>query len=174
MGDRGAVDELLRRHYDYIYAVCRRIAGNETDANDCVQEALIAIVKGLEKFDSRSAFRSWSYRVATNACLDELRRKKRRPVPTDLDIEADVHTSPTEDRIIVEQLYVDGALSDLDESFRTVIVLRDIVGMEYKEISECLDIPMGTVRSRISRARQQLLQVFEQSGNKTDSMERHK
>lgn len=164
----------MRRHYDYIYAVCRRVAGNDADANDCTQEALIAVVKGLQRFNSQSSFRSWAYRVATNACLDELRRKKRRPVPTDLDIEVDVHTAPTEDRIIVEQLYVDGALRDLDENFRTVIVLRDIVGMEYKEISECLDIPMGTVRSRISRARQQLMQVFEQTGNKTTPTERHR
>jgi len=150
------------------------VAGNDADANDCTQEALIAIVKGLHNFNSQSSFRSWSYRVATNACLDELRRKKRRPIPTDTEMKADIHTVPTEDRIIVEQLYVDGAMNLLDESFRTVIVLRDIVGMDYKEISECLDIPMGTVRSRISRARQQLLQIFEQSGNKTYPAERHR
>ncbi len=150
------------------------MAGNEADANDCTQEAMIAIVKGLDKFNSKSSFKSWAYRVATNACLDELRRKKRRPVPTDIDIEVDVHTAPTEDRIIVEQIFVDGALSTLDESYRTAIVLRDIVGMDYKEISECLEIPLGTVRSRISRARQQLLQEFEQSGNKTSPAERHR
>ena len=76
-GDRAALDTLLRRHYDRIYAICRRIAGNDADAADATQDALMSIVRGLERFDGRSTFSTWSYRVATNACLDELRRRKR-------------------------------------------------------------------------------------------------
>ena len=78
-GDRAALDALLRRHHDRIHAVCRRLAGNEADALDATQEALIAIVRGIRRFDGRAAFSTWAYRVATNACLDELRRRKRRP-----------------------------------------------------------------------------------------------
>jgi RNA polymerase sigma-70 factor (ECF subfamily) len=80
-GDRSALDALLRRHHDRLFALCRRLAGNDADAHDALQEALIAIVRGLDRFDGRSAFSTWSYRVATNAALDELRRRKRRPLP---------------------------------------------------------------------------------------------
>src|SRR5438552_14300903 len=80
-GDRDALDALLRRHYDRLHAVCRRLAGNEADAADACQEALVAIVRGLPRFDRRAAFSTWAYRVTTNACLDELRRRGRRPTP---------------------------------------------------------------------------------------------
>src|SRR5829696_9779462 len=78
-GDRRALDELLRRHYDRVHAVCRRIAGSARDADDAAQEAMIGIVRGLPRFDGRSQFSTWVYRIATNAALDELRRRKRRP-----------------------------------------------------------------------------------------------
>ena len=77
-GDRGALDQLLRRHYDRVHAVCRRITGNDADAADAAQEAMIAIVRNLDRFDGRSSFGTWAYRIATNASLDELRRRKRR------------------------------------------------------------------------------------------------
>ena len=79
-GDRDALDRLIRAHYDRIHAVCRRITGNESDAADATQEALIAMVRGLHRFDGRSAFSTWVYRIATNASLDELRRRRRRPL----------------------------------------------------------------------------------------------
>ncbi|MEO7399023.1 MAG: sigma-70 family RNA polymerase sigma factor [Ilumatobacteraceae bacterium] len=79
-GDRSSLDVLLRRHYDRIFAVCRRVTGNEADAADAAQEAMIAIVRGLAKFDGRSSFSTWAYRIATNASLDELRRRRRRPL----------------------------------------------------------------------------------------------
>ena len=66
-GDRQALDQLLRRHYDRIYAVCRRVTGSDADAADAAQEAMISIVRGLSKFDGRSAFSTWAYRIATNA-----------------------------------------------------------------------------------------------------------
>ena len=78
-GDRRALDTLLRRHYDRVHAVCRRIAGSSRDADDAAQEAMISIVRGLPRFDGRAQFSTWVYRIATNAALDELRRRKRRP-----------------------------------------------------------------------------------------------
>ena len=80
-GDRGALDQLLRRHYDRVHAVCRRITGHDADAADAAQDAMIAIVRNLDRFDGRSSFGTWAYRIATNASLDELRRRKRRARP---------------------------------------------------------------------------------------------
>jgi len=80
-GDRQALDALLRRHYDRVYGICRRMTGNDHDALDAAQDALIAITRGIDRYDGRAAFSTWAYRVTTNACLDELRRRKRRPLP---------------------------------------------------------------------------------------------
>ena len=80
-GDRQALEDLLRRHHDRLHAVCRRLTGNDADALDATQEALIAVVRGIDRFDERSSFKTWAYRVATNAALDELRRRRRRPDP---------------------------------------------------------------------------------------------
>src|SRR3954454_1472976 len=78
-GDRAALESLLRRHFDRVHAVCRRIAGSTRDADDAAQEAMIGIVRGLPRFDGRAQFSTWAYRIATNAALDELRRRTRRP-----------------------------------------------------------------------------------------------
>jgi RNA polymerase sigma-70 factor, ECF subfamily len=80
-GGREALEDLLRRHHDRIYAVCRRLTGNDADAADATQESLMAVVRGLPRFDRRSRFSTWAYRVAVNASLDELRRRRRRPEP---------------------------------------------------------------------------------------------
>ena len=78
-GDRVALDTLLRRHYDRLFALCRRITGSDADGADAAQEALLAIVRGLPRFDGRAQFSTWAYRVTTNVCLDELRRAAAAP-----------------------------------------------------------------------------------------------
>jgi RNA polymerase sigma-70 factor, ECF subfamily len=157
-GDRGALDTLLRRHYDRLYAVCRRLAGNDADAADATQEALLAIVRGLARFDGRSSFSTWSYRVATNACLDELRRRGRRPL-VGLDPTVEPISAPL-DAQVVERLVLEDALPLIDEDFRVAVVLRDVAGLDYAEIAQVLGIPPGTVRSRISRGRRQLAELL--------------
>jgi RNA polymerase sigma-70 factor (ECF subfamily) len=153
-GDRGALDRLLRRHYDLIFAVCRRLAGNDADALDATQEAMIAIVRGLPRFDGRAQFATWAYRVATNACLDELRRRSRRPVAALPDVEAEyVGGPPTLDVAVTNRLDIDEALSRLPVEFRAAVVLRDVCQLDYAEIAEVLGVPPGTVRSRIARGR---------------------
>jgi RNA polymerase sigma-70 factor, ECF subfamily len=167
-GDRNALDALLRRHYDRMWALCRRLAGNDADGQDATQEAMIAIVRGLPSFDGRASFATWSYRVATNACLDELRRRGRRPVPTDTEQVSLVDTAPPPDRV-VDTLDIDAALRLLPEEFRVAVVLRDVCDMEYADIGELLDLPPGTVRSRIARGRAQLARHL---GNPSPSAER--
>jgi RNA polymerase sigma-70 factor (ECF subfamily) len=156
-GDRDALDALLRRHHDRLFALCRRIMGNQADALDATQEALIALVRGLPRFDGRAAFTTWSYRVATNTCLDELRRRRRRPDPTlpdDNRAEFDSSSStPTLDEQIVARMTVDDALQQVPLEFRAAVILRDVCTLDYAEIAEVLDIPPGTVRSRIARGR---------------------
>ena len=158
-GDRTALDRLLRREQPRIYALCRRLAGNDADALDATQEALIAIVRGLPRFDGRAAFSTWSYRVATNACLDELRRRSRRPVPVEDDARVErpvAGAAPGTAEQVADRLALDQALARLTPEFRAVVVLRDVAGLDYAAIAEALDLPPGTVRSRIARGRAQL------------------
>lgn len=179
--DRAAADELLRRHFDLIYAVCRKLAGNDADAADATQEAMIAIVKGLPRYDGRAAFTTWAYRVATNACLDELRRRKRRP-DSGLPEHETAALEPVRtmsatsagevDELVSDRLDVNSALAELPEEFRAPLVLRDLVGMDYAEIAETLDIPPGTVRSRIARARRRLHDSSALAGNQPPAPDR--
>ena len=156
-GDRQALDELLRAHYQQVYGICRRMTGNDQDALDATQDALIALTRGIHRYDGRASFSTWSYRVTTNACLDELRRRKRRPVPADaLPVDARPGGPPTIDETVVDRLALDDALADLSPEFRAPVILRDVIGLDYAEISEVLEIPPGTVRSRIARGRRSL------------------
>lgn len=162
-GDRRALDQLLRLHHDRIHGLCRRICGNDADAQDATQEALIAIVRGLPRFDGRAAFGTWSYRIATNACLDELRRRKRRPEPGLPDLDRATPATgdgPPLDTAVADQLVLDAALAALPPEFRAAVVLRDLCRLDYAEISETLGIPPGTVRSRIARGRAALARTL--------------
>ncbi len=154
-GDRGALDTLLRRHHDRLYALCRRVTGNDADGADACQEALVAIVRNLGGFDGRSSFATWAYRVATNACLDELRRRRRRPQPGLP--EGEVGGGPDEFAGADTRVAVDSALAGIPIEYRVAVVLRDLCGLAYGEIAEVLDVPIGTVRSRIARGRSALI-----------------
>ena len=156
-GDRRALDLLLRRHQPRLHALCRRMTRDDTDALDALQEALLAIVRGLHRYDGRAAFGTWAYRVATNACLDELRRRKRRPDPGLPEVEAAPRGGrPGVGDTVTDRLDLDAALADLAPEFRAPVVLRDQLGLDYAEIAEVLEIPPGTVRSRIARGRRAL------------------
>lgn len=162
-GDRAALDRVLRVHYDRMYAVCRRLTGNDADAADACQEALISIVRNIGKFDGRSQFGTWTYRVAVNASLDELRRRRRRARPDDRIVEArSDEPDPTPDPSISigDRMALDAALATLTPEFRAAVVLRDVAGLDYAEIAEALEIPAGTVRSRIARGRAALAAVL--------------
>ena len=170
-GDRGALDQLLRRHYDRVHAVCRRITGHDADAADAAQEAMIAIVRNLDRFDGRSSFGTWAYRIATNASLDELRRRKRRATPVSTDDDPEHHHHEVADpdagrRIesIGDHMALDAALRALNDDYRLPVVLRDVADLDYAEIAAVLDIPVGTVKSRIARGRAALADALTPPG----------
>lgn len=183
-GSRAAMDRLLRRHYDRIWAICRRIAVNEADAADATQEALLLIVRRIDTFDGRAKFSTWSHRVATNACLDELRRRKRRPNLPLIDDDPDddrmtADPGPAHDAQVSDRIDIDAALAEVPEEFRAPLVLRDLMGHDYADISDILGIPPGTVRSRIARGRSRLAALLAPSstesepvGNQTGSTRR--
>jgi RNA polymerase sigma-70 factor (ECF subfamily) len=157
-GDRRALEVLLDRHADRIHAVCRRIVAHPEDALDATQEAMIAVARGIGRFDGRSAFGTWCYRIATNAALDELRRKRRRPVPAGPDGHEPATAASGPDDVVAARLDVDAALAQVPEEFRVAVVLRDLCDLDYAEIAEILAVPPGTVRSRISRGRALLVE----------------
>lgn len=159
-GDTGALDALLNRHYDRFFALCRRLCGNPGDGADATQEALIALVRGLHSFDGRARFSTWSHRVVTNACLDEIRRRGRRPQPIEVDDDYHLATTRGPDDAATARLDVERALAQLPLDWRAAVVLRDLCGLDYAEIAEVLDIPPGTVRSRIARGRGRLAEVI--------------
>ncbi len=174
-GDRQALDDLLRAHHRRIFCLCRRLCGNHEDALDATQEALFTIARRLDRFDGRSAFGTWAYRVATNACLDELRRRGRRPRPVgsdELASEAHSHadgraggsSDPVADSVAT-RAEIDAALATLPEDFRVAVVLRDLADLDYAQIAEVTGAPIGTVRSRIARGRGLLARQLTAHGN---------
>jgi len=178
-GDRRALDLLLRRHHDRILVLCRRLCRDREDAEDATQNALIAIVRGLDRFDQRASFSTWSYRVATNACMDELRRRGRRPVPSGDEFDAtptsadDLHATvvddPADAAVATEERgLVQRALDELSDEFRWPVVLRDLADLDYAEIAELLEIAPGTVRSRISRGRSKLAALLDEQRHRPE------
>jgi len=150
-GDRDALDTLLRAHVQRVHAVCLRMVGNHHDAMDASQHALIAAARAITRFDGRSSFSTWIHRIAVNASLDELRRRQRRPRPVEELPESQWSrddVTGTDARMVI-----DAAMRTIPEEFRVALVLRDLVGYDYREIAELLDVPIGTVRSRIARGR---------------------
>jgi RNA polymerase sigma-70 factor (ECF subfamily) len=171
-GDRDALEVLLERHVDRIHAICRRILGNPDDALDATQEAMIAVARSIDRFDGRAAFTTWLYRVATNAALDEVRRRQRRPTPVtsmgEPMIEPVAVTPGPE--AAGDRIDIDAALARIPDEFRVVVVLRDLCDLDYAQIAEVLAIPPGTVRSRIARGRAAL--AIELGGNQPGPAER--
>lgn len=171
-GDARAVEQLLTLHRPRIVVICRRVLRDDADADDAAQEALVAIVRGLGKFDGRSSFATWSHRIATNVCLDELRRRTRRPQgePGELDRFEDGRPDPADEVAASDdRTRLVAALDSLPEEFRLPVVLRDVADLDYATIAEQLDLPAGTVRSRIARGRARLASIVEQDGSLGDA-----
>lgn len=176
-GDRRALEILLARHFDRVHAICRRITGHPEDALDATQEALIAVARGISRYDARAAFTTWLYRVATNAALDEVRRRKRRPAPADLDALDETRapaggSAGSVDSAVAARIDVDAALATLTPEFRAAVILRDLCDLDYSEIAEALGVPIGTVRSRIARGRAAIAQELGEPDDRSERRSR--
>jgi RNA polymerase sigma-70 factor (ECF subfamily) len=143
------------------------MAGNDADGADATQEALIAIVRGLPRFDQRARFTTWAHKVAVNACLDELRRRARRPEPT-AEHAASMLVAADTTALVADRVDIDEALQHVGVEFRAAVVLRDLCGFDYAEIAEVLGVPAGTVRSRIARGRSALAGLLAPEGNRDE------
>lgn len=165
-GDEKALEALLLRYQKKIYNVAYRFMGSEADAYDMAQEAMIKIYRSIRAFRRDASFSSWVYRLTVNTCLDGLRKRKKAPLPYDNKMENDVAIedsieNPEIHALTIESLEdIQKAISLLSEEHRITVILRDIQGLTYEEISETLSISIGTVKSRISRGRQRLKQIL--------------
>jgi RNA polymerase sigma-70 factor (ECF subfamily) len=168
-GDLNAFNRLILEYQDRVYNTAYRVLGDDAQAQDAVQEAFIAAYNNLDSFRGGS-FKAWLLRVVTNKCYDELRRKQRQPsVPlepfnpeTEEDIEnptwlVDNAITPEESaELSALDTAIQNCLNKLPENFRVVVVLIDIQGYDYQSVSEAVKKPLGTIKSRLARARTQL------------------
>jgi RNA polymerase sigma factor (sigma-70 family) len=172
--DRAAFNELMRRYQSHVDRVLYHLAPEWQDRTDLAQEVWIRVYRSIKRLQEPSKFRGWLSRIATNLFYDELRKRKRgvnilsldaprKMEDGDMDWEiASEHPNPDEDlttREFYAQLKL--ALADLPEAFRTTIVLREIEGMAYEQIAEITGVSLGTVKSRIARARLKLQSVLQ-------------
>jgi len=156
-GDRRAFDELMRAHEDRVFAVCLRILSNREAALDAVQETFITVYRKAQQFSGASAFSTWLYRIAVNTCYDQLRRSQRhlaQPLPDNND-PADSRSEETLQSIELRP-DLERALADLAPEFRVAVVLSDLEGLPLQTIAEALEVPIGTVKSRVFRGRRLL------------------
>ncbi len=156
-------EEVARRHGRRIYNFAYRLCGNPDDAADLAQEVLIRVQRGLTSYRPGS-FEGWLWRITRNAFLDQVRYRKRRatsPLPDDDRLGHAIAPSPDEVLASVRLGEdVQAALLKLPYDFREAVVLCDVVGLTYDEIAEAVDIPVGTVRSRIHRGRKLLKEML--------------
>lgn len=158
-GDQNAFAELVGRYRGRTWAVCLRITGNQHDAEDALQNALTAAWQNLDKFRGDAKFSTWIHRIAANAALAVIR--KRRDMP-DENIDTNLASSaPRIDERVVVVEAVQDALTKLPETFREAIVLREYAELTYSDIAAHQGVPVQTVKSRINRARTQLREILE-------------
>ncbi|MEZ0396701.1 MAG: sigma-70 family RNA polymerase sigma factor [Anaerolineales bacterium] len=162
-GDRNAFGELVRRHYESVVHVVYRLCGEAQLAEDAAQEAFLRAWINLPSFEPRASLRNWLYRIAVNAALDVLRRKSEETVEDeDMLMVSDQTPGPEEALIRREQVeLLQRALQALPEASRSVLVLREYGELSYQEIANVLDIPIGTVMSRLNYARNRLREALQ-------------
>jgi len=163
-GDSSAFEEIILKYQDKIFNLCRHMLGNPDDAQDAAQDVFLKAYQALSKFQPEASLYTWLYRIATNTCIDY----RRKPVFESLfghteEGEKLIHDRPSDSpspEKLVQSKQIDTALQKglgkLSPKLRAIIVLKEIEDLSYEEIAETLDISMGTVKSRIARAREEL------------------
>lgn len=177
-GDSVAMERLILRYQNRIYNVILKMCGDPDDAAELTQETFVKVIENIDKFEGRSGFYTWTFRIAVNLTLNFCQKNAKLNLRS-LDSETEQYSdqnrqvlsdflsdenspdpvSVAQDKELYEIAWK--ALMGLDDAHRAVIVLRDIEGMNYSQISKVLDVELGTVRSRLSRARSKLTQIME-------------
>ncbi len=172
--DVAAFEELASAHERAVYLTCYHMMGNREDALDCAQDAMLRAFRAFASFRKDAQFGTWIKRIAINTCIDALRKRKGEQ---SLDAMRDVGFEPVatlptpyeqlEQKERIRLLHK--ALLQLPEDMHTLIVLRDMEGLAYDEIARLQDVPLGTVKSRISRAREKLSEILTEPAELFDS-----
>ena len=164
-GDQSAFNLLVLKYQHRVLKLVGRFVNDPTEAEDVAQEAFLKAYRALASFRGDSAFYTWLYRIAINTAKNALVSQRRRPVDFDLDLQdpdqyerqARLKEADTPEGVLLTdeiRTVVEEAMEQLPEDLRTAIVLRELEGLSYEEIAEAMDCPVGTVRSRIFRARE--------------------
>jgi len=167
-GDEQAFESLLSQYQNRIYSIALRMLGNEHDALDATQDTLIRIYKNIGKFKGNSSFSTWVYRIAENSCFDllNLNKKPVRQVEKWGDAPEVAAQGPGPEEIVLERESVSeiyALILKLSDIYRAALVLRDVEGFAYEEIALILNISVGTVKSRIARARNEMRKLLLQN-----------
>ena len=175
-GDVNAFEKLVLEYEKSVYNIALRMTGNSEDASDMTQEAFIKAYNSLQSFRGDSKFSVWLYRIATNVCLDFLRSKSRKPTVSlsvedneGEEVQLDVADESQSPELLLDRQMtresVRRGLETLSPEYRQILLLREIQGLSYDEISQTLGLEVGTVKSRIFRARKKLCTFLLQDGN---------
>jgi RNA polymerase sigma-70 factor (ECF subfamily) len=154
-GDPGAFGQLVARHERRIYGLCLRILGNREDAEDATQEAFVAALRKASSFRRAAAFSTWLYRIAVNAATDQARRRGRARLAAMDPDDAGLAVAPGGDlgELVAAAVTVQTALAQVAEEFRVAVVLCDLYRLPYADAAQILEVPVGTVKSRVFRGR---------------------
>jgi RNA polymerase sigma-70 factor (ECF subfamily) len=180
-GDRGAFAELLELYKDKIYHLAYRMLNNKHEAEDAVQETFLRVYTNLHRYDEQQKFSTWIFRIATNHCIDRLRKRKHSAYSLDAEMpdgEGNDYYSmlpgnedtPEKQIVLSEtQQQIRKAIDGLPEKYKSVVILRYLQDMSLQEISDVLDMPVTTVKTRVHRGREYLRKKLEQDPTLTDN-----
>ncbi len=166
-GDGAALGRLLRVYEQRVHATCWRFTRNHEDATDLAQQTFLNAIRHLDAFDGRAAFGTWIFRICTNACISHLRKEKLRRHQGEESMRGEAATEPLPaSRVQTDEMHqrLHEALASIDTDARAMLVLRDGQGLDYAEIASVLGVPVGTVKSRLFRARSTLREEIERRG----------
>ena len=173
-GDAQAFEQLVTPHEQMLWRVCWHYTRHQEDAADCLQESMLKAWKAIKSYRGDCSLSSWLYRIAATVCLDFLRKQKRLPETESADEMAEeegfapADDSPTPDEAVIRRESADNiraAIDSLPADMRTVIILYALQGMPYEEIAASMQTSVGTVKSRLNRARQKIAKFLQDGGN---------
>ena len=175
-GDTNAFEGLVLEHQKNVYNLALKMLGNPEDAMDASQECFLRAFRSLSGFQGDSRFSVWLYRMTSNVCIDFLRKKKRRaeiPLTVSDEDDEERELEIPDERFSPEAVFdkaervraVREGLKKLPEEYRRILTLREIGGLSYEELADALDMELGTVKSKLFRARKKLCEILTESGN---------